>query len=473
MAAYKVRLEDGSEMGPLDMEMMRSWYQQGLIARDSKVRRTNGKQWVPLIDAVDISSWGAAGGTKGGAAESEDEVEELYDYSPQTWRMFVASALFFLVAAGAGYFAMYPDRWLPALRQAPWREIALGQVVLGLLLLRGWEPGRKIVRVLVFLLTFSLFAVAAPVLLQGFQWRPVAILVSAWVMGSGLFFWLAGRPLRWSSIAMCLFWIFAGAAGIGYLGYVPPGSASPVVASAGQSAPDDRLAAPWSPSATAVTLELPLLSPRAAELVVSYGLDRPEAAFKKSYLLAANGVGRLSPAGGERARTAHQRRLRAVAAAQPPPPRRVHGAGARPAGDAAPGRPRDERARPGGGPAVPGAAADALSAPVREGPGGQPLVRPARLPSPDHRQLPPRVGVVGLDAERLLEMACRLVEAAAQRERPAEVVVSVERAGVRLRRAAELLDRLHEVAGLEERAPEIVARRGIVRREPHGLAQMR
>jgi hypothetical protein len=297
MAAYKVRLDDGSEMGPLDMEMLRSWYQQNLINRDSQVRRTNGKQWVRLADAVDISGWGATGGTKGRGEEADEEVEEYYDPGPQTWRIFVASALFFLVAAGAGYFAMYPDRWLPALRQAPWREIALGQVVLGLLLIRGWEPGRKIVRVLVFLLTFSLFAVAAPVLLQGFQWRPVAILVSAWVMGSGLFFWLAGRPLRWSSIAMCLFWIFAGAAGIGYLGYVPPGSASasPIVASAGQSAPDDRLAAPWSPSATAVTRELPLLSPRAAELVVSYGLDRPEAAFKKSYLLAANGVGRLSP----------------------------------------------------------------------------------------------------------------------------------------------------------------------------------
>jgi hypothetical protein len=127
--------------------------------------------------------------------------------------------------------------------------------------------------------------------------QPIAILVSAWVMGSGLFFFLAGRPLRWSSIAMCLFWILAGAAGVGYLGLVPPGTVSSVtVANAGQSAPDDRLAAPWSPSATAVSRELPLLSPRAAELMVSYGIDRPETAFKQSYLLAANGVKHLSPA---------------------------------------------------------------------------------------------------------------------------------------------------------------------------------
>jgi hypothetical protein len=298
MAAYKVRLEDGSEMGPLDPEMLRSWYQQGLINRESKVRPAGGKSWSRLIDVVDISSWGAAGGTKGREAEAEDEYEELSD-DPQRWRIFMASLLFFLVAAGAGYFALYPDRWLPALKEAPWREIALGHLALGLLLVTGSDSMRKVVRVLVFLLTFSLFAVAAPVLLQGFVWRPLAILVAAWVMGSGLFFFLAGRPLRWSSIAMCLFWILAGAAGVGALGFVPPDGSPAFAATAGeskpQSKPDDRLAAPWSPSATAVTRELPLLSPRAAELIVSYGLDRPEAAFKKSYLLAANGMGRLSP----------------------------------------------------------------------------------------------------------------------------------------------------------------------------------
>src|SRR4029079_13776453 len=95
-------------------------------------------------------------------------------------------------------------------------------------LVRGGAQGRKAARVLVFLLTFSLFAVAAPVLLRGFQWQPIAILVSARVLGSGLFFFLAGRPLRWSSIAMCLFWILAGAAGVAYLGLVPPGTASSV-----------------------------------------------------------------------------------------------------------------------------------------------------------------------------------------------------------------------------------------------------
>ena len=37
-AAFKVRLEDGMEVGPLDGEMLRSWYQQGLIKRTPRGR---------------------------------------------------------------------------------------------------------------------------------------------------------------------------------------------------------------------------------------------------------------------------------------------------------------------------------------------------------------------------------------------------------------------------------------------------
>ncbi|HEV7500905.1 MAG TPA: hypothetical protein VGQ33_12920, partial [Vicinamibacteria bacterium] len=182
---------------------------------------------------------------------------------------------------------------LPALRDAPWREIALAQLLFAVMLVRGGERMRQVVRVLVFLLTFSLFAVAAFVVVQGLHWRALAILAAAWVMGSGLFFFLAGRALAWTSVAMCLFWIVAGAAGVGALGFVPPSAAAarPAADAAGSSA----ATLPWSASAAAVSRELPLLSPRAAEVIVSYGLEAPEAAFKRSYLLAANGVGRLSP----------------------------------------------------------------------------------------------------------------------------------------------------------------------------------
>jgi hypothetical protein len=301
-AAFKVRLKDGTEMGPLDIEMLHSWYQQGLINAQSMVKPPGSKGWVALGDAVNIEEWGAAEGSSG---RSDEELydEELVD-DPQTWRIYVASALFFMIAAGAGYFALFPSQWLPALKDAPWREIALGHLVLGLLLVRGSQPMRKVVRVLVFLLTFSLFAVAAPVLLQGIHWRTIAILVSAWVMGSGLFFFLAGRALTWTSIVMCLFWILAGAAGVGALGFVPPGAtAAGGMASASAPEPGTTVvgpasaaaSAPLSPSAAAVARELPLLSPRAAEIVVAHGVEAPEGAFKLSYLLAANGVKALSP----------------------------------------------------------------------------------------------------------------------------------------------------------------------------------
>jgi hypothetical protein len=303
MAAFRVRLNDGSEMGPLDPQMLRSWYQQGLINGESQVRTTGSKKWVALHQVVDISDWGGGGGAASLGRSADAEAEEVYDgeavYDPQRWRIFVAAALVFGVAAGAGYFWLHPDQWLPALRPAPWREIALGLVAIGLLLVTGSDPMRKVARVLVFLLTFSLFAVAAPVLLQMVQshrleWPPLAVLVSAWILGSGLFFFLAGHALRWTSIALCLFWILAGAAGVGALGLVPPGTSGAASRRAAAPPPDDRLAAPWSPSATQLARELPLLSPRAAELIASSGLDRPEAAFKQTYLLAANGVSRLT-----------------------------------------------------------------------------------------------------------------------------------------------------------------------------------
>src|SRR5262249_15555888 len=163
----------------------------------------------------------------------------------------------------AGYFALYPDRWLPALKQAPWREIALGLLALGLLLVRGWESMRKLVRALVFLLTFSLFALAAPVLMQGVNWRPLAVLGAAWLLGSALSFFLSGRPLPRMSIAMCLFWIFVGAGAVGYLGLVPPGSEAPAAGAAAARV----VQAAWSPNAVAVSRDLPMLSPKAAELV--------------------------------------------------------------------------------------------------------------------------------------------------------------------------------------------------------------
>lgn len=230
--AFKVRLDDGVEVGPLDVEMLRSWYQQGMIHAKSQVRPAGKKQWVRLSDVADVSDWEDPAEGAGG---DEDVFEDL---GPQTWRQYLVAAIFFGGAAASAYFLFFPQTWTPALAGAPWREIALGHALLGLMLVRGWETTRKVVRVVVGLLTFSLIPLAGVALFDGTQLRfhvgVVAILTAAWIIGSAIFFLLAGHAMRWPGIALCLFWITAGAATIGYFGYVPPGT-SPAASAAGTS----------------------------------------------------------------------------------------------------------------------------------------------------------------------------------------------------------------------------------------------
>lgn len=200
-AAFKVRLDDGMEVGPLDGEMLRSWYQQGMIKRTTKIRAQGSKRWVSLSDTFDISDWGAAGASPGGTAarsgtranatddfDDEDaDADEIAESGPQAWRTYAASGLFFLLAVAAGYFAFFPAAWKTP-PDTPWKEIGLGFVVLGLLLVRGWDPARKIVRVLVFLLTLGLFPLAELLIFRGVPWRSLVVLAPAVAMGFGLFF---------------------------------------------------------------------------------------------------------------------------------------------------------------------------------------------------------------------------------------------------------------------------------------------
>lgn len=226
-AAFKVRLEDGVEVGPLDAEMLRSWWQQGMVKGDTLIRQvspTPSKRWIRLGDALDISDWGGAGGSRGRArrGEEEEEDDESTTGGAAKWRIFVAAGLLLAMAAVAGYFAFFPTRLLPAFQRGPWREIGLGFLALFLLLVPGWEPGRKAVRVLVCVLTFAPFALAAPVVVdglsQGMNVPALLALFFLWVLASGLFFLLAGRPLSRASAVLCLLWIVLGALGAANFG---------------------------------------------------------------------------------------------------------------------------------------------------------------------------------------------------------------------------------------------------------------
>src|SRR5688572_22259314 len=103
---YKVRLEDGMEVGPLDGEMIKSWYQQGMVNPDTPLRAQGSKRWVRLADTFETASWGEPKSAASPAAEEERDAYEAE--ARQTWRTYFACALFFLLALGAGYFSLFP-----------------------------------------------------------------------------------------------------------------------------------------------------------------------------------------------------------------------------------------------------------------------------------------------------------------------------------------------------------------------------
>ena len=48
MGGWKVRLGDGSEIGPMDLAALRTWLAQGLVDGDSPVMRPGSRKWVAL-----------------------------------------------------------------------------------------------------------------------------------------------------------------------------------------------------------------------------------------------------------------------------------------------------------------------------------------------------------------------------------------------------------------------------------------
>jgi len=308
---FRVRLDDGSEMD-LDSDMVRSWYDQGLIHDRTPMRAPGSKNWKRMDEVVEMRGWKQSGRV---SVEDDGEVDEVAGPAgPQQWRSYVASVLLFAAAGGAAYLWFFPDRWTPVLAPAPWREIALGALVLALSLVRGWSLGRIFTRVVMLVAAFALFPLAGLLIAQGVRGLPLLVLLSAWILASGFFAFL-GTVVATANAVLYLVTILLGAAGIFYFGYVPPGTAPPVVQAAPPStAPPHTLPAvpPSAPPASAnaspnasialavraATQEVPLLTPHAAELLMSRSaaqvLEPPEA-FRRAYGLVGRGLYALSP----------------------------------------------------------------------------------------------------------------------------------------------------------------------------------
>jgi hypothetical protein len=129
--------------------------------------------------------------------------------------------LVLLAAAGAGFWALLPARFLPDLHDAPWWPIAAGLAAVGLLLLPGWELARKLIRILALLAAIALFPLAGIVIASGVRGKGLVVLAAAWLLLSGFFALLAGGVLRAVALLLSVLAVLAGAAGVGYFGFVP------------------------------------------------------------------------------------------------------------------------------------------------------------------------------------------------------------------------------------------------------------
>jgi hypothetical protein len=240
---YKLRLPDGSEIGPLSLDEVKSWYLRKLVGPDGRVLKPGGKRWVPLREVIRVEGRGSPVSAMGpsdallAAARAASEprkgrprVRGMVDRNAsapiierQTWRTVVGGALLLAAAGLSAFWAFFPDRWNPALEGAPWRQIALSLLALGLLLVRGWELGRKIARVLLTAAAAALTVVAGILLAQHAPREGFFVVAAAFAFLVGLVGWLAASWLvPWEIAALGLV-LVAGGAGIVEFGLVHEG----------------------------------------------------------------------------------------------------------------------------------------------------------------------------------------------------------------------------------------------------------
>jgi hypothetical protein len=221
--SYKVRLDDGSEID-LDLQAVKDWRSQGLLTRESPVLKPGSKKWLPLHQALGLQDLRSAS-QKRAAAEKKGETvpptpRPRAAPRPQTWRTALAGILLIAAAAGAAFFWRRPERWLPALDRAPWFEISMALLLAALVLVRGWDWGRRVVQIAALLAAFVLFPLAGLLIVEGVRGRALVVLAAAWLLLSGLVALLSGSGLSRLQAAGSILILLAGAAGVGRFGLV-------------------------------------------------------------------------------------------------------------------------------------------------------------------------------------------------------------------------------------------------------------
>jgi hypothetical protein len=214
----KVRLDDGSEVGPLELRMLQTWFQQGLISPDSMVQKPGNPRWVKLSEATNLREWGPPPTLKPrGRGIGRGPSPALLDSGPEVaeggWRLRVASVLLFVLALGAGFAVFWPDRVRPDLDGTPWVQVGLGLGALALALLPRWDLARKAVRVVCLLGAGAAFPLAGVFVAKGMRGEALLVLASAWLLAAGLVAFLGPALSRLASAASLLL-VLLGIAGL-------------------------------------------------------------------------------------------------------------------------------------------------------------------------------------------------------------------------------------------------------------------
>jgi hypothetical protein len=249
-SGLKVRLDDGSEVGPLELAMVRSWYEQGLINAESAVQRSGSKSWTKLSQAIDLRAWGgfavtpkkavrsksqAAPGSRGRLeAQSRQSRGSSHSFADH-WGTSIAGLPLLVAAAAAGYLYWNPQDVVAPLDRAPWWPIALGLLAAALALLPGWELSRKIGRGLALMLAIASFPLLGILFAQGVRGPALLATLGCFAFFMALFAFLHDPAPRWMRAALGLLAIVAGGSAVGYFGYAPETSDQRQIREAGTS----------------------------------------------------------------------------------------------------------------------------------------------------------------------------------------------------------------------------------------------
>ncbi len=108
---YKIRLGDGSEIGPLNLQAVRDWHRQGLLQPKSPVLRPGTKKWTTLDQVLEPQAFRTSyskaktPAPSKPAARREPEAPRMSLPQPSSRMVRVGAAVLVLAgAAGGGYW---------------------------------------------------------------------------------------------------------------------------------------------------------------------------------------------------------------------------------------------------------------------------------------------------------------------------------------------------------------------------------